>query len=477
MGHNATAGEPLDTLMHAVLDHFRCPRELLDFRLDGERSSGSGFFQFGPDTICYGRSSFGALSPKADSRLCDVRQGVFFDGTQVVLPFDPDKIIDDLRLERYPGCQFDCHEKALKSTYYRLRPLTSRPLRSLIQSFRAARWRKKEFPRWPVDTTVESVLDNLLALALQASGADRIPFIWFWPDGAQACVSLTHDVETASGRDFCSELMDIDDLFGVKASFQFVPEERYSISEEFFSRIRERGFEVCVQDLNHDGRLFDDLEEFRRRAELINRYGQKFGAKGFRSAVLYRKSEWFQHLDFSYDMSVPNVGHLDPQRGGCCTVFPYFIGSLLEVPLTTTQDYMLFHVLKQRSADLWRLQLETILARNGLATFLIHPDYIIDRSTQLVYRDLLEVLAKARTRDSLWFALPSEIDEWWRARNSMSIVKEGNSWRIVGHGAEHAKLAFAKYADGQVVYELACSEVNDVKMAGVHLKSVAGANA
>lgn len=477
MGYNAKAGEPLDPLMNAVLDHFLCPRELLDFRQDGEHSSAAGFFQFGPDAVCYGRSSFGRLSKTADSQLCDVREGVFFDGRQVVLPFDPNEIIDNLRMERYPGCQLGLREKALKSTYYRFRPLTSRRLRSFIQSLRALGWRKKEFPRWPVDTAVESIFENLVGLALEASGADGIPFVWFWPDGAQACVSMTHDVETSAGRDFCPKLMDLNDLFGVRASFQFVPEERYSISEELLNRIRERGSEICVQDLNHDGRLFDDLEEFRRRSDLINRYGRKFGAKGFRSAVLYRKSGWFQYLDFSYDMSVPNVGHLDPQRGGCCTVFPYFIGGLLELPLTTTQDYMLLHVLNQRSADLWKLQFEMILARNGLATFLVHPDYIIDGNARSVYQELLEVLREARTQDLLWFALPSEIDEWWRARNSMSIVREGNSWRITGMGAERARLAFAKYVDGQVVYEMASSEVGDVKMTGVHSQSVAGIDA
>ena len=35
----------------------------------------------------------------------------------------------------------------------------------------------------------------------------------------------------------------------------------------------------------------------------------------------------WQRLDFSFDMSIPNVAHLDPQRGGCCTIMPYFIGN------------------------------------------------------------------------------------------------------------------------------------------------------
>jgi hypothetical protein len=40
-------------------------------------------------------------------------------------------------------------------------------------------------------------------------------------------------------------------------------------------------------------------------------------------------------------MSVPNVGHLEVQRGGC-TVMPYFIGRIVELPVTTSQDYSVF---------------------------------------------------------------------------------------------------------------------------------------
>ena len=53
-------------------------------------------------------------------------------------------------------------------------------------------------------------------------------------------------------------------------------------------------------------------------------------------------------------MSVPNVAHLEPQRGGCCTVMPYFVGDVLELPLTTIQDYSLFHILGDYSTTLWK---------------------------------------------------------------------------------------------------------------------------
>jgi hypothetical protein len=273
---------------------------------------------------------------------------------------------------------------------------------------------------------------------------------------------MTHDVETRAGRDFCAQLLDIDDSFRIKASYQVVPEGRYPVTPEFLNRLRDRGSEVCVQDLNHDGRLFDDRDEFLRRAALINRYGREFGARGFRSAVLYRKPEWFADLEYSFDMSIPNVAHLDPQRGGCCTVMPYFIGDMLELPLTTIQDYTLFHVLNERSIDLWKTQIELILAKNGLVSFIVHPDYIIESEAQTVYKDLLAMLSELRKREDLWFTLPSDIDSWWRARSRMSIVKDNGSWRIVGEGAERAVLAFAKAVDGQLIYEPADSPQDEM---------------
>jgi hypothetical protein len=72
------------------------------------------------------------------------------------------------------------------------------------------------------------------------------------------------------------------------------------------------------------------------------------------------------------------VAHLEPQKGGCCTVFPYFIGDVLELPVTTTQDYTLWHILGERSTDLWKAQMDVILQKNGLANFIVHPDYILE---------------------------------------------------------------------------------------------------
>jgi hypothetical protein len=154
-------------------------------------------------------------------------------------------------------------------------------------------------------------------------------------------------------------------------------------------------------------------------------------------------------------MSVPNVAHLDPQRGGCCTVMPFFIGNVLEIPLTTSQDYTLFHVLGERSIDLWKAQVDLILGKNGLMSFIVHPDYVIEHDTLSVYKGLLNYLRELREKTPIWSALPAEIDSWWRARSKMSVVREGNSWRVEGDDTKRAVLAYANIVNGKITYELA----------------------
>ena len=108
-------------------------------------------------------------------------------------------------------------------------------IRKHVQRAHLNGWQNLVFPRWPVDTTVQSLNEELLLLSMKAKGVDRVPFIWFWPGGAQSCVVMGHDVERERGRNFCAELMNIDDSFGIKASFQLVPERRYKIQPPLFN--------------------------------------------------------------------------------------------------------------------------------------------------------------------------------------------------------------------------------------------------
>jgi len=452
-----SAAENTGMLNQAVNERYRCSEKFFDLVLSEQLSSDEGFFRFGPNAICYGRSCSGARGSQPEFLLYDAMKDVLVDDGKLSLPFDPTEIIDNLRMEHYANtwAMESSFKHFLRRLYYHLRPLTSLTMRKQIQKFHSRNWKERSFPKWPVDTTVEDICEALLLMSMGAKGLKRIPFVWFWPDGASSCLTIGHDVETKIGRDHCADLMDVDDSFGIKAAFGIVPEKRYEVSSSLLNLMRTRGFEVVIQDLNHDGRLFDSKTEFLRRAKIINRYGREYGAKGFRAAILYRKSDWYNALDFAFDMSVPNVAHLDPQHGGCCTVMPYFIGDVLELPVTATQDYTLFHVLGERSIDLWKAQVDLILRKNGLMSFIVHPDYVIDHDTLSVYKDLLGYLRELREKALIWCALPSDVDSWWKARSKMSVVKDGQSWRIEGDDTGRAVLAYATIVDGKLVYDLA----------------------
>ena len=68
-------------------------------------------------------------------------------------------------------------------------------------------------------------------------------------------------------------------------------------------------------------------------------------------------------------------------------------------------------------------------AGNGLVTVLAHPDYLIAKRARATYRDLLGHLRDVRRRQNVWFALPGEVDLWWRRRRQMVVVRDGDSWR------------------------------------------------
>lgn len=441
--------------MRRLIERYRLPESFVKCSRDLDLANPQGFFTFGDGIVCFGSCPEAKPAPSVDEGLCNIRDRVQLHERTLHLPFDPDQVLDNLLLERYrKNGPNPLPTAALATVYYALRPLLPVTARKHLQRYRLRGWEKIRFPHWPVDVTVERLLEKCLELLLKAQGLETIPFIWFWPDSYDSCAIVTHDVETETGRNFCPSLMDLDDSCGIKSSFQLVPETRYPLSTEFLASIRNRGFDINVHDLNHDGRLFRNQSTFAQRVDAINGYGRQFGAAGFRAGAMYRNQQWCQSLNFQYDMSVPTVAHLEPQRGGCCTVFPYFIGHLLELPLTTTQDYALFHFLGKYSVDLWKRQIELIREKHGLISILVHPDYILEKREQDIYLQLLRYLDRLRVERNVWITTPTKVNEWWRIRSKLSLIRDGSGWRIEGPRSERARLAYARLEGDTVTYEI-----------------------
>ena len=258
------------------LDYYRVPSEFTEYQMPEALPQQRSFFKWDDCTMCYGRAAVDAKrapmpSIGTSAEDSEVKEGI------PSFPFNAEEVIENLQRERYsahfrePG---RLTHALLRKAYYLVRPWLSVGARVQLQRMHLRNWEKIPFPEWPVDTTVDRIHRKLLKHAMQARGVDKVPFIWFWPDGYTCCTIITHDVESAGGKKECARLMDVDESFGFRSSFQIVPEDRYAVTRSFLQSITERGFEVNVHDLKHDGRLYADFKEFLRRARLINQYGQ-----------------------------------------------------------------------------------------------------------------------------------------------------------------------------------------------------------
>ena len=449
-------------MIQTLLDYYRVPEASLGCKaVIADGSPGEvGFFEFGAKNICYARCQSGVSEKIASSGHWDASKAIHSKGSTVQVPFDFTEVVDNLRLEHYrksmiPVKKTFVASEPVRKLYYLIREYLPVSFRSHLQKVYFRDWRELPFPAWPVDVTVDNLHEAFLRLLMEAGGTKRVPFIWFWPHGAPNCLIMTHDVETLEGRRFTSKLMDLDDSYGFKASYQVIPQTRYEVPDQYVSEIRSRGCEFNIHDLSHDGRLFRDRAECLRQAAAINAYVRQYNAHGFRAGSMYRNQDWYDVFKFSYDMSVPNVAHLEPMRGGCCTVMPYFVGNILELPLTTTQDYSLFNILNDYSINLWKRQTTLIAEKHGLMSFIAHPDYLRPQRARYVFESLLSYLRQIVDRDRIWAALPGEVDRWWRARSQMKLVQKNDAWEIEGAGAERARVAFAVIEGDRLVYEVA----------------------
>ena len=131
---------------------------------------------------------------------------------------------------------------------------------------------------------------------------------------------------------------------------------------------------------------------------------------------------------------------------------PYFVGGLVELPVTTTQDYSLFNVLDDFTMNLWKQQALLILKHHGLMHFIVHPDYILSTRAQDSYKSLIGMLAQMGKDNGVWLALPGEVNCWWRQRDRMELTHSRDGWSVEGEGSERARIAFASLQGDRLVY-------------------------
>jgi len=114
----------------------------------------------------------------------------------------------------------------------------------------------------------------------------------------------------------------------------------------------------------------------------------------------------------------------------------------------------MFHMLGDYSIDLWITECEQILRRNGLISFIVHPDYVVEPLARKVYLNLLGHLARLVADHKLWATLPRDLNRWWRNRSEMELVRDGGRWHIEGPDKERARVAYAILEGDRLTYRL-----------------------
>ena len=300
-----------------------------------------------------------------------------------------------------------------RDIYYLLKPVVPWKIRIGMRNFRArlCRWKNQE--TWPI-----------------CQRAALPPRNWpGWPGGKKFAVVLTHDVESSLGVSQTTQLADLEESFGFRSSFNFVP-EGYETPADLRSSLVQRGFEVGVHGLKHDGRLYKTREIFRSRALRINSYLKDWGAVGFRSPFMHHNLEWLHDLEVLYDASTFDTDPFEIQPDGAETLFPFWVQhpdgdptrGYIELPYTLVQDFTLFTILGERTIDLWKRKLDWIVQQGGMVLLNVHPDYVHMGESEApdgqfrasLYAELLTYI-QTKYADQYWHGLPKELAAYCKA--------------------------------------------------------------
>jgi len=292
---------------------------------------------------------------------------------------------------------------------------------------RVVLWKRKRYQNvWPIDEI-----------------ASEKPKGWTgWPERKQFALVLHHDVDTFKGHEKCRGLMELEEKMGFRSSFNFVP-ERYPVSSDLHRSLVERGFEIGVHGLKHDGKLFLSRKEFQKQAVRIRRYLDDWQSVGFVSPSMHRNLDWICELGIDHDTSTFDTDPFEPQPEGVKTIFPYWFnnnsnhGGFVELPYTLPQDFTLFVLMKERNIDIWKKKIDWIVEKGGMALSITHPDYMncnkgrctIEEYPMKYYEEFLDY-TKGKYEGQFWNPLPKEMARFWKGRRVASKLS-----KLAGHAA------------------------------------------
>lgn len=322
------------------------------------------------------------------------------------------------------------------SFYYLIKGLIPLELRHHLNALAIRARKRLDFPRWPCETALVDFWRDWLRQSLQRLEIADTLHIAFWPHGHRCSIVLTHDVESPFGFEQIQRMTDLEEQYGFRSALNF-PLNQYRIDWRKLDDLKARGFEFGAHGLAHDGRLFRSEHDFSELAPLLERFANEQGLVGFRSPSTLRNVEWIKRLNFDYDCSFADTDPYEPQPGGSCSVFPFFLGNIVELPYTVPQDHTLIHLLRRDPLPVWTTKSQWIASMGGMILTLTHPDY---SGTQPHLSRYGELLKRLNDLECAWRALPSEVALWWRQRSQTHLTIKDGVPLLTGPGSDRAAI-------------------------------------
>ena len=164
------------------------------------------------------------------------------------------------------------------TVYYRLRPAAAPRASSSRCGARTAAARPgATFPRWPSRRPCTTSTTCCSACAREVAG-NPVPYLAPWPGGHRWALVLTHDVETEVGYRNLHLLRDEEERAGVPLVVELRP-DALPVGADVVSDLTERGFEVGVHGLYHDGRDLGRRELLDERLPAMREHAAPLGRR------------------------------------------------------------------------------------------------------------------------------------------------------------------------------------------------------
>ena len=311
----------------------------------------------------------------------------------------------------------------LSSLYYSVKPFIPRWLQIKLRRAVVLRKRLRYSDVWPIDEK-----------------AARQPQGWSgWPEGKKFAFVLTHDVDAAKGEERCIQLATLEASLGFRSSINFVA-KKYEVSASLRKDLTDRGFEIGIHGLYHDGKLYKSKKIFQQRAKEINQLLREWQSVGFRSPSMQHNLDWIHDLNIEYDSSTFDTDPFEPQPDGMGTLFPFWVDGnsnekgYIELPYTLPQDFTLFILMQERNIDIWKKKMNWIALNGGMALLNTHPDYMnfdgkklgLEEYPAEFYEEFLKYV-KHRYEGQYWHVLPKNLGRFWKENYVNVKNRMGNS--------------------------------------------------